>query len=101
MALLAGIALLGSEAFLVVRFVVAIFALICGWFAIQARHWWWLPLLGVVAVLWNPVYPFAFSGTWWQSAQFAAAVLFLLVGAFVKVRVADDRNGARESTARR
>lgn len=100
MALLAGLALLGLEGFLVVRFIVAIFALICGWFAIQARQWWWLPFLAAIAVLWNPVLPFDFTGQWWQGAQFVAAVVFLVVGAFVKVRVSEDRN-TRGATARR
>jgi len=59
-----------------------------------------LPLLVAIAVLWNPVLPFDFSGRWWQGAQFVAALLFLLVGALVKVRVAEDRN-TRGASARR
>lgn len=100
-ALLAGLAYLGSGGFLVVRFVVAILALICGWFAIQGRQWWSLPPLAAIAVLWNPVFPFPFAGAWWTSAQLAAAVVFLVVGALVRVRVEGDRRGGAGDTARR
>ncbi|GAB2705462.1 hypothetical protein BKA24_000473 [Microbacterium marinum] len=79
-------ALLESDWFLTVRFVTAIFALIVGWFAVQARHWWWVPVFAAIAVLWNPVFPFAFEGGIWLGAQFAAAVAFLAAGATIKVR---------------
>lgn len=98
--LLVGLAILNTGGFLVVRFVVAILALVCGWFAIQARQWWWLPVLAAIAVLWNPVLPFAFAGVWWQAAQYAAAIVFLVVGALVRVRVAEDRDERRASPRR-
>lgn len=79
-------ALLESDWFLTVRFVATIFALIIGWFAVQARHWWWLPVLLAIAVIWNPIFPFAFAGPLWSAAQPAAAVVFLAAGATIKVR---------------
>lgn len=69
----------------VVLFVASIFGLIIAWFAVQARHWWWVPVFGAVAVLWNPVMPFPFSGVVWEIAQPAAAVIFLVAGATIKV----------------
>ena len=76
--------LIGGEWFLLIRFVVAILALIVGWFAIQARHWWWVPVFAAIAVLWNPIFPFAFDGPVWTAAQPVAAVLFLVAGATIR-----------------
>lgn len=69
----------------VVLFVAAILALIVSWFAIQARHWWWVPVFGAIAVIWNPVFPFPFAGPVWTAAQPTAAVVFLVAGALIKV----------------
>ena len=46
-------------------------------------------LLGIVAllaiaVLWNPVYPFGFSGIFWILAQPIAGSVFLIAGALIK-----------------
>ena len=87
--LMAGIALIESEAFLIIRFVAAILALIVGWFALQARHWWWLPVMLAIAVLWNPVYPFPLAGPWWLGAQYLAALAFVLAGVLIKIPVPD------------
>lgn len=79
-------ALLESDWFLTVRFVATILALIIGWFAVQAGHWWWVPIMLAVAVIWNPIFPFAFSGAIWSAAQVAAAFVFLAAGATIKIR---------------
>ncbi len=98
-ALLVGVALIESEAFIVVRFVVSILALIVIVFAVQARHWWWLPLLLAIAVVWNPIYPldappFEVAGPWWLAAQYVAILVFVLAGIFIKVPYkADDARG--------
>ena len=68
----------------IVYYVVAIGALIIGWFALQAKQWWWGIIFLGVAVIWNPVYPFSFDGILWTIAQFAAAVLFLIAGILIK-----------------
>jgi hypothetical protein len=70
---------------LVPLFVVAILAAIVGWFAIQARQWWFVPVFAAIAVLWNPVFPFPFSGPVWTVAQPVAAIVFLVAGALIKV----------------
>lgn len=77
--------LLGGEWQLVVLFVVSILALIVAWFALQAKQWWWIPVFVAIAVIWNPVMPFAFTGPVWIGAQVAAAVAFLIAGAMIKV----------------
>jgi len=83
--------LIGNDWFLLIRFVVAIFAVIVGWFAIQARQWWWLPVFAAIAVIWNPIYPFEFSGPFWIAAQPVAAVVFLVAGGLIKYQPpADD-----------
>jgi hypothetical protein len=79
-------ALIGNDWFLFIRFVVAILALIVGWFAAQARHWWWIPVMLAIAVIWNPIYPFDFTGPLWTAAQPVAAVAFLIAGATIKNR---------------
>jgi hypothetical protein len=86
-ALLVGVALIESDGYTVVRFVVSILALIVVVFAFQARHWWWIPPLLAVAVVWNPVVPFDIAGPWWIAAQYVAILLFVLAGVFVKVPV--------------
>jgi hypothetical protein len=78
--------LIGSDWFLLIRFVVAILAVIVGWFAVQARQWWWLPVFAAIAVIWNPLYPFEFSGPFWVAAQPIAAVVFLVAGGVIKYR---------------
>lgn len=77
--------LMGGDWFLLVRFVTAILALIVAWFAVRARQWWWVPVFAAIAVIWNPVFPFPFSGPVWTAAQPAAAVVFLVAGALIKV----------------
>ena len=85
-ALIAGIALIGHDYYTAIRFIVAILAVIIGWFALQARQWWWAPVMLAVAVVWNPLYPFAFSGAWWAGAHAVAAAIFLTAGALIKMR---------------
>ncbi|WP_137844635.1 DUF6804 family protein [Microbacterium sp. 2FI] len=79
-------ALMGGEGFLVVLFLTSILAMIVGWFAVQAGQWWWMPVFAAIAVLWNPVLPFPFTGPVWTAAQPVAAVVFLIAGAMIKVR---------------
>ena len=83
-ALLVGVALLGTGTFVVIRFAASILALISIVFALQARHWWWVPPLAVIAVLWNPVVPFAFEGWAWALAQVLGAAVFVVAGLTVK-----------------
>ncbi len=84
-ALLVGVALIETETFIVIRFVVAILALIVLVFAVQARHWWWVPFLVAIAVVWNPVYPLDISGPWWLAAHYVAILVFVLAGVLIKV----------------
>ena len=73
-----------SEWFTVVRYVVTILAAIVGWFAVQARHWWWLIAFVPIVVLWNPVWPFDFSGQLWLGAQFVAALACIAAGLLIR-----------------
>jgi hypothetical protein len=86
--LLAGLALLDNEGgFLVIRYATAILAAIVGWFAIQGRAWWALPLLAAIIVVWNPVFPLEFHGQLWVAGQFLAAIVFVACAVLVKVRI--------------
>ncbi|WP_241992248.1 DUF6804 family protein [Cryobacterium lyxosi] len=88
--LLAGLALLDSESFIIIRYAVSILALILCVFVIQARSWYWLVGLVPMAVLWNPVVLFDLSGQGWVSAQFIGAIIFIAVGLRTKVPVHKD-----------
>ena len=59
-------------------------------FAVQARHWWWIPFLLAIAVAWNPVFPLDIAGPWWIAAQYVAILVFVLAGIFIKVPVTDE-----------
>jgi hypothetical protein len=45
-----------------------------------------VPVFVVIAVIWNPVFPFPFTGPVWTAAQPVAAVVFLVAGALIKVK---------------
>ena len=77
--------LAGAGRFQVVLFITAALAAIVAWFAMQARQWWWIPVFVAIVVLWNPVLPFPFTGPVWAAAQPAAAIVFLVAGALIKV----------------
>lgn len=76
--------ILETEWFTLVQYIVAILAAIVAWFALQARHWWWLVVFVPVVVLWNPVWPFDLGGQLWLAAQFVAAAAFLAAGILIK-----------------
>lgn len=88
--LLAAIALLVSPLFAeglgatIILFLVAILALVVAWFAWQARQWWWTVVFVAIAVIWNPVYPFGFTGWVWIGAQFVAALVFIAAGILIR-----------------
>ena len=83
--LMVGVFLIDSGAYTVVRFVVSILALIVAVYAVQGRRWAPLLPLVAVAVLWNPVFPFTFAGTWWSAAHVLAAAALVAVGLFLRI----------------
>ena len=90
--LLAGVALVDSDGYLVIQFIVAIFALIIGYFAWQAKQWWWIIPLVAIAVVWNPVFPITIDGDLWLILHYVAAIVFIAAGVLIKVRNEDDKN---------
>ena len=90
-ALLAGLALLDVDSFVIIRYIVSILALIICVFVIQAKAWWWLIALVPIAVLWNPIVVIDWHGQGWVSAQFIAALIFIIVGIRTKVPTAVHR----------
>ena len=93
--LIAGFALIEGSGFIIIRYVVAILALIIGFFAYQAKQWWWMPLMLAIAVIWNPVFPFGFSGIYWYGAQYAAVIVFILAAIFIKVPLSEAEKPGR------
>ncbi|RIX31143.1 DUF6804 family protein [Amnibacterium setariae] len=92
MVLLGGLLLVGQEWYLYIRFAVSVLAVITTVFVWQAKQWAWLPVPLVVAVLWNPVLPFAFSGQPFRLGHVAGAAALLITGAFARY---DPRRAAR------
>jgi hypothetical protein len=78
--LLGGALLVGKDEYLYIRFAVCALALITAVFVYQAKQWAWLPVPVVVAVLWNPVLPFAFSGQPFRVGHVVGAVALLVAG---------------------
>ncbi|WP_375406360.1 DUF6804 family protein [uncultured Amnibacterium sp.] len=85
--LLGGLLLVGQDGYLFIRFGVAILAVITAVFVWQARQWAWLPVPLVVAVLWNPVLPFAFAGQPFRLGHVVGAAALLVTGAFARQSV--------------
>jgi hypothetical protein len=91
--LFAGFALLDSDAFLFIRFAVAILALIVAVYAWQAAQPWWLIGLVPIVILWNPVFPITLPvAELWLGMQYVAALIFIVAGIRIKVPNPDDRN---------
>jgi len=93
--LVAGFALIEGSGFIVIRYAVAILALIIGYFAFQAKQWWWMPLLLAIAVIWNPVVPFGFAGIYWYGAQYLAIAVFILTAILIKVPLTEAEKPGR------
>lgn len=89
LAALLGVLLIDAEPYILVRFVVSILALIVAVFAWQGRAWWWLIPLGAIAVVWNPVIVIPVAGALWLGLHYLAALVFIVVAIFVKVRIDD------------
>ena len=91
-ALLIGVALIESDGFIVIRYVVSILALIVAVFAWQSRQWWWIVGLAPIAVLWNPVLPIDLGQPeLWLGLQYVAALLFIVCGILIKVQNTSDQ----------
>ena len=95
LALLIGTAAIDDGPFIVVRYIVSIFALIVAVFAFQAKQWWWLPVFAAIAVAWNPVWVIPIGAPWWPGAQYVAAIVFLLAGWFIKVPIPEEQRRPR------
>ena len=89
---LAGIPLIATDGFTVIRFAVSILALIIAVFAWQAKQWWFTVLLAAVAVLFNPVFPIAIGADLLLVLHFVVAVVFVLAALLIRTRNAEDRN---------
>lgn len=87
--LMAGLALVGGDAYDIVRYPVAILAAVIGWFAIQGRSFLWLIGLAPIVVLWNPVLPFSFPDAVWSSLHLAAVGVVVAAGLLIRVPVSD------------
>ncbi|MBX3088863.1 MAG: hypothetical protein KF742_10250 [Cryobacterium sp.] len=84
--LMAGLALLdNSSAFYWIKIVVSVFALIVAVFAWQSKQWWWILVMAVIVVAWNPFWPLNLHGQFWVAGQFLAALGLIIAGVLIKV----------------
>jgi hypothetical protein len=95
LSLLIGATVIADGPFIVVRYIVSIFALIVAVFAFQAKQWWWLPVFAAIAVAWNPVWIIPIPEPWWPGAQYVAAIVFLVAGWLIKVPIPEDQRRPR------
>ena len=100
--LLAGLAMLDTGTYYWFSVGVAILAAIVAVYAWQAKQWWWLPILAIMVVAWNPVWPINWHH-WigWLIAQYVGAVVFLVVGILIKVPNKDDRSRKSQPAQKR
>ena len=82
--LLGGLLLVGQDGYYFIRAGVSVLAVITAVFVWQARQWAWLVPPVVVAVLWNPVVPFAFTGTPFRLGALVGALALLATGIFAR-----------------
>jgi hypothetical protein len=94
-AALGGVVLIGQDGFEIIRYVLSILAAILAVFAYQAKQWLWLPILGAVVVLWNPVFPIELPDGVWFGLQYAATAAFIAAATTIRVRLTEDP-GARD-----
>ncbi len=78
--LIGGAIALGTGWYFFVRITACVLALITAYFVVQARRWWVLPVPLVVAVLWNPLVPFAFAGQPFRAGHVVGAFALILTG---------------------
>lgn len=79
-----GYPLVETDAYLYVRFVVAIMAVIVAIFAIQAKQWVWAVPMAVIVVIWNPMFPLVLDLPLWLVLQTVALVVLVTAGAVIK-----------------
>lgn len=84
-AVMAGLALVGSKSYVWIEYPVAILAAITGWFAIQGKQWWLVVVLAAVLVVWNPVFPLALPALVMSGLSILAAATFIAAGVLIKV----------------
>ncbi|MGV8969044.1 MAG: DUF6804 family protein [Microbacteriaceae bacterium] len=90
--LIAGVALIETDAFTIIRYVVSILALITLVFAWQASAWLYVIVLAAVAVVWNPIVPIPLEGQLGYGLHYLAGLVFIIAGVRTRVRNDEDRN---------
>lgn len=81
---MSGLFFLDLDAYTIARYAVSILALIVAVLVVQHGSPAWAVPMVVVAVLWNPVYPFAFSGLPWAAGHIVAAATFIAAALLVR-----------------
>lgn len=86
-AVMAGLFLIGvgPDAYVPIRYVVSILALIVAVMAAQHGRWPWALPLAVIAVVWNPVFVVPLAGLAWSASHILAAAVFLATGLLLRV----------------
>lgn len=93
--LLAGLALIGGDWFVGVRYAVSILAIILCIMCVQAGAGWWLIALVPIAVIWNPVWPLSLDAIWWRLGGLAAAIAVIAAGISIRTPLKNERDTSR------
>ena len=72
-----GYPLVETDAYLYMAVIVAVFA-------IQAHKWIWAIPMGIIAIVWNPMFPLTLEPVLWLTLQTIALVVLVTAGAVIK-----------------
>ena len=65
--------------YIILRWIVFISAIYIGYFSYKEKRPTWVWLMGIIAVLFNPIEPIHMSKGFWQPIDFVTAIIFILV----------------------
>ena len=90
-----GLSTVGKQEFYLVSFVICLLGLIVGWYTIQSRQWWWLTIPVAIALVWNPIFPFALTAEVWLILHYLATLGFATAGFVIRVPAQDQTQEIR------
>lgn len=64
--------------FVLLRWVVCFSAIFVGYFLFQEKRYSWVWLMGIIAVLFNPIEPVHLNKGIWQVIDFVTAIIFIV-----------------------
>ncbi|BDI21328.1 hypothetical protein L3i23_01040 [Herbiconiux sp. L3-i23] len=84
---MAGLFVIGTDGYTVIRYLVSILALIVAVMAVQSARWPWSIPVVVIAIVWNPVFVVPLEGTVFAALHIVAAAVFLATGLLLRAPI--------------